>query len=94
MIQFDETTKKMLKEMHGVKECEVCLEDGRNSAKESLAILAREISGAYEYMKNFDCRVNCEPEVDFHEPECQIALAFKEAIAAVKARGDWPLEKK
>ena len=87
MSQFDETTENKAEEyaisklplnFYWKEAYKTAFKETRNSAKESLAILARAL--------------------DFHEGSCVTAEGQRSsaayAIAAVKARGDWPLEEK
>jgi hypothetical protein len=103
MTDFDKTTEKLANEFANAAKASTATHKirrynahfaGRNSAKESLEILARAIFTAHGYMGDFDCSKYCDPSVNFHEPECCISVDFKKAIAAVKARGDWCLEEK
>lgn len=77
--QFDETTQRLSEEKATAGQNfndRLCWRSGRNSTKESLAILAR----AVEEVSSFDVD---DPMDHLHR-----------AIAAVKSRGDWPLEEK
>ena len=109
MSQFDQTTQRLKIEHQAERPYafDVChmysLERGRNSAKESLEILARALHAAHKRMKFMeqwledhlvaedfkDCQeIGMRPENYIGKGCTEIALAKTQ----VKARGDWPLE--
>lgn len=57
-------------------------------ARAETSALEKVVSAAYEYMKDFDCQANCDPDVGFHAPECCIVSDFKKALAELRKRGD------
>lgn len=99
MSQFDQTTERKA-EVYSItnssfSDCPTCngkerglelgFEAGRNAAKESLEILAKAL-------------LQCKVEYAFRglpsESKmftAQVVLKLEDAIAQVKARGDWPL---
>jgi len=91
MIQFDITTRVKASDFSGEYSgnefndpMREAFKRGRESAKESLAILARAIQFALIY----------DPDTDRYKIKHTAYPKLKEAIAEVKARGDWPLEGK
>lgn len=73
---LDDTRKKYPNELFEKHALKYDFTAGRNSAKESLEILARDVEISA-------CNCDSRYEVTCHRCE---------TIAAVKARGDWPLE--
>jgi hypothetical protein len=96
MTDFDKTTEKLIEKKYPWRVQEPNptpyeregFEAGRSSAKESLEILAR----AVEHYESFRWR-HVFQLWPFTRSDVVSRRATK-AIAAVKARGDWPLEEK
>lgn len=117
MSQFDETSHSKAEEyakwLSANPQFQTSLKDspatdfrtGRNSAKESLSILARaleKISKSKGYTRLADCCVDktchinsesgsCSFQTGVHYGNNDRAAESNEAIAALKALGDWPL---
>lgn len=104
MSDFDKSTNRKAKEVFGrwagypvisASHVEQEFKDGRNFTKESLLILARALNaadlGLAGIMESEDIECRADEDCD-HCVAVWSQLQITEAIAAVKARGDWPLE--
>lgn len=92
MSQFDETTEKKAEDYrnsyvlrHDLHRIGFTV--GRNSAKESLEILARAVLHYERMFEDWAMSSGAQTLEQARDPESKAT----KAIAAVKARGDWPL---
>lgn len=97
MSQFDQTTEEKAGELFFALpgSSEICVDqaravakDFRNSTKASMEILARALVDLEQ------CRGRRSGISDMHGWKHAMAALATEAIAQVKANGDWPLEEK
>jgi hypothetical protein len=97
LSQFDETTERKASEhRHKTAEIELspisCFKSGRNSAKDSLEILARAVDDMQAPLPlDENPKLTIGETLEIFSKRMMVGI---KAIAQVKERGDWPLEEK
>ncbi len=72
---------------------EVVTQDELAERDAAIRQLVCEIKPALGYLNGYSCSDNCDPEVNFHQPECHITAGFDKVLTALAPKlKTWGLE--